>query len=69
MDERGDVDLDGDRRPRGGFAGRRDQQGIREVVCDQNLPKKWPFSVRGILHRSHLPPETSKRDCRGLTGL
>ena len=29
----GDVDLDGDRRTRGGFTGRRDQQGVREIGC------------------------------------
>ena len=33
MDGRGDVDLDGDRRTRGGFTGRRDQQGVREIGC------------------------------------
>jgi hypothetical protein len=40
MDERGDVDLDGDRRTGGGFTGRRDQQGIREIKCVQTLPVK-----------------------------
>ena len=36
----GDVDLDGDRRTRGGFTGRRDQQGVREIKYVQNLTVK-----------------------------
>ena len=31
MDGRGDVALDGDRRTRGGFTRRRDQQRVREI--------------------------------------